>query len=431
MNNTGIIKRVLIILVMFLVAGILSYILVTVDNNKIMNQYNKLINWAELEVDEQELNKEVTPIEGTITLSNYISLRRQDSIDGLAKIEGILPKKVIKNIKDGIESQYYLDSVTAEYYSLCEGIRDLIKQCEYINKLYTAYQTDIGIDDINYCVEYGQGSKDRCELYDYFSMYSTRELKQYFFETHNKWESLVNYMAQKEQLEDGYIDLYYQDEICTNLGYIKSLDVEVLVLNSDMYNSGLEDIQAAKDKGYLMVDRYNETSIEYLSQLNLYRDINFYDGEMKKLASKTISSLFTAEAIDEGSVTSLGNDLTQEELEEELLNIKASASDAEEIHLELDDYQVLEYSLTGKDERDVYYVLYKVKDAEHDIDLIPSKEDMMYELTLKGKAMMAQQQVAQIVMAEVNDIDVTETGESEDGTHTHTNGLDNIINEAD
>lgn len=424
--------KILIVLGMFAVAFIITSFVVNFQIRKQKAEYNKLINWEELKVDEVELNKEVTPIQGTISLEEYIKLREKDSLDGLLKIDGILPTNIVNNIREGIDSQYYLDSVTADYAGLCESIRELIKQCEYINKLYTAYQTDIGIEDIDYCVEYGEGSKDKCDLYDYFVMYSTGDLKQYFIDTHSKWESIVNYTANKENLEDSYIDLYYQNEICTNLKYLNKVNVEVVVVNKDMYDSGIEALQKAKDDGMLLVDNYNETKVDYLTQLNLYRDINFYDGEMVKLADKTISSLFTTEVVDEGSLKQLGTDLTEEELKQQLESIKATTSEATisnaDEQLELENYQVLEYSLTGRDERDVYYILYKVKEAEHNIDMIPSKEDMMYTLTLQAKAMMAQQRVSQIILAEVNDIDVSGLENSDEDTHNHGNELGEILN---
>lgn len=420
-TDNSILIKIGIVLAMFITASIFVVILLHIEQSRRLKEYNHLIDWNSLSVDETLVNRDASPLEGTITFEAYERLRKQDSYDGLSKIDGILPKDIIANIEEGIKSEYYSDSIKADYNDVIGSIKSMVEQCEYINKLYTAYQTDVGIEDIDYCVEYGEGSKDRCDLYDYFITYSTGDLKQYLLDAHSKWESIVNFIAEKEQLDESYIDLYYQDEICTNLNYLDKVDVEVLVLDKDTYSMGLNTIQHLKDNQYLRVSNYNEKDIKYLDQLNLYRDIDFYDGDMVKLADKTISSLFTTKAVDEGSLQSLGTDLSKEELEKQLSQIVATSSDADEEqeHIELEDYQVLEYSLTGQDENDVYYILYKVKEAKHNIDSIPTKEIMLPLLTLRGKAMMAQQEVSEIIMAEINDIDVTDESELEENVHLH------------
>lgn len=416
---TKLVKTASIVVGMFMVAIIIVLIIIGVRDSSLKDKYSQVLDWNSLSVEADAVNKEVTPMEGTISLVDYIEFRHKDSFEGLAKISGILPDSIVGNITDGIESKYYEDSVKADYKELCESITSMVKQCEYVNKLYNAYQNDIGIEDINYCLEYGSGSSEKCDLYDYFVSYSTGVLKDYFIDSHNKYEAVCYYYSQKEQLDESYLDLFYQNEICTNMEYLKKVNVEVIVLNNDTYNLGLEEVQKAKDSKLLMVENYNENMGYYLSQLNLYRDIDFYDGDMVELANKTVSSLFTADVVDEGSMQTIGQNLSQEDLKEQLKGIEATPSEVKVEALEIEGYQVLEYSLTGRDEKDIYYIMYKVKESEHDMSIIPTQEEMTDELTMKGKAMMAQKKVSEIIMAEVEDLDLSDEESVANSIHLH------------
>ena len=158
-----------------------------------------------------------------------------------------------------------------------------------------------------------------------------------------------------------------------------------------------------------------KTKDKALEQLGLYHDINFFDDGFAELAPDTITALFAEDMV--GSNTEyIGQNVSMEEVLEKLKsgeigngNTIASSSETDE-ELEIDGYKSVTFSLTGRDEQDIYYLFFKVNDCEHDVSGIKSREERDEELKLQSAYVEAQKDISAIITAEVEDLAI-ETAE--------------------
>lgn len=379
--------------------------------------YAGYINWDSLKVPEEELDVEgVEVVEGTIGFDRYLQLRKDNTYTELTDRKELMSDAMYKNLIQGIDSKYFYDSIQADYNVLCTGVQGLIGQSQWIKALYSAYEKEIGIEDrrINYCMVPETGS-EICELKQFIQDYTQGDLRQYLMEAHDDWEALINYRKERVVISDGYTDLLYQERLCTDASNIESLNVELMVFGKDLYDSGFTAMDKGVKKGKVYKTSLTESnSITALNELGLYHDMNFFDDDFAPNVSDTISALFSGDMVVENSQY-LGQNLSTDDIVNKLksgdigTSSNAEVKDTGEDTSELENWQSMTISLTGKDERDLYYILYKIKDCKHDMNKVPSFEDIEDELIVAAEAMEAQKDIAAIITAEYEDLDISDT----------------------
>ena len=405
--------------------------------------YTGEILWDELKVDKDLISTEgIEKIDGTIGFDAYLNERRAQEVESINKIKPVVTDAMYKNMMDGLDSQYYYDSVQADYNIICTSISDLVEESQWIKALYDAYEKDIGIGsyDTTECLGLAEGEKT-CDLKEIIQTYTTGELKEYLMDAHDKWESLTNYRKEKVDITDSYMELLYQDSIVTDVTTIKNLEGDVYVVGKDLYDKGPDKITKSMTDGKIQSVLFTEnTKDSALEQLKLYNDINYFDGDFKLVTADTITALFAGDATVD-NVEYLGENLTESELVEALKN-KEQLAENNEGTVELGDlakalseksggtsdiatpsvadakenaqmstlngYVPLTFSLTGYDERDVYYIFFKVNDIEHDMGKVETYNSMKPILEERAKAVEAQKDISAIISAEMNDLQITD-----------------------
>lgn len=405
--------------------------------------YTGEILWEDLKVDEELVSSDgIEKIDGTIGFDAYLKYRMQKEVESINKIKPVIPNAMYENMMEGLESQYYYDSVQADYNIICTSVSDLVEESQWIKALYDAYEKDIGIGSYNTteCLGLAEGIKT-CDLKNIIQTYTTGELQEYLMDAHDKWESLTNYRMGKVDITDSYMELLYQDSIVTDVSTIKNLEGEVFVVGTDLYAKGPDKILKSLDGGKLQKKLFTENTVDSaLEELKLYNDINYFDGDFKLITADTITALFAGDATVD-NVEYLGENLTESELVEALKNkeqlaennegtvelgdlAKAlseksggtsdiatpSVADAEENAqmTTLNGYVPLTFSLTGYDEKDVYYIFFKINEIEHDMGKVETYNSMKPLLETRSKAVEAQKDISAIISAEMNDLQITD-----------------------
>lgn len=394
-----------------------------VNKNIPKREFKQLIDWDSLEASPSENEaKDNDKVEGVIEFEDYFSTRKADARESISKISGLLETDVHENLLVGVESQYFADSCAYDYIDMTYEIDQLLTEATYINSLYDAYKRESGIEYVEICI--GQKDGEKCSLYKYIIKYTSGELKNYLLETHAKWESLVKNAMDKTEVTDSYLNLFYQDSICDNYDYLEDIEVDVATVTNSELDYGIDVLNQNKKK--LHSKKLSKIELDYLKQLELYKDLDFYDEDFQKIAGDTMVKLFADKVVIDNS-TYIGRDLNinSATLSDAIKNIDVPDKEVEyakEDPENLENWLVREYSLTGRNTEDCIYILFKVKKAKH-VDNIPTLEETKDELTYRAKAYMAQLDISDVIYAEINDIEVPEDGEAD------THGENDILRE--
>ena len=255
-------------------------------------------------------------------------------------------------------------------------------------------------------------SQEDCPLKKYIVNYTKGEVFDYLMEAHNKWEADKQVEANRNSVDSTYMNLFYQDAICNDYKYLEDVAVDVILLNSETAGFGLDALQEAYDEGLLEVRHLNYTdNKEAIEKLSLYKDIDYYDDNIKDLATDTIQALFGKDLASNsyylGNFDSLSENKNQEDLTEAIDNMHDYQGDEGGI-----DYNSLNYwhaetlSLTNRNPEDVLYILWKIVPGScRHSENIPTQEDMYEELYPKAKMYVADSLIADAIYAELNNLD--------------------------
>ena len=123
--------------------------------------------------------------------------------------------------------------------------------------------------------------------------YTGQELHDRLMDAHKKWESLVEYRVQNMEPDDNTVNMFYQEEIITNLDYIEDIQVKAYIVNSKLTKlNDAELIEELRAKGKIPTVSVGIEHTDVLKALSLYRSNKFYDENIVGLAAPTITSLF-------------------------------------------------------------------------------------------------------------------------------------------
>ena len=370
------------------------------------NQY-KLADYTTLEAAPSAEDAPTQKIEGTIGFDAYYELSKKEIAENLLKYKNIIGDEVYDGMIAGMESDYFKTAIEYNYNDMINEMTELIEEAWVSSALYDKYKRD-GEE----MPEYEKCAEEDCQLLKYITNYTRGEVHDYLLEAHDKWEVCKLIEASKTSADESYMNLFYQEEICNNYDYLEDIELNVLLLNGSTASLGIDALQEAYDARMLEVKHLTwKDNKEDIKQFNLYKDIDYYDENLKDLAVDTIQMLFGSDLASNSyhigsfdSVDSSNSDLV------------AAINDANEYNQGEDtfdiDYSKIAYwnteslSLVNRNPDDVIYILWKIVpgSCKH-IDAIPPKEEIYSELYEKAKMHIADSMIANAIYAELNDLD--------------------------
>jgi CRISPR/Cas system-associated endoribonuclease Cas2 len=348
----------------------------------------------------EDVNTDKT--EGTIGFDAFYELRRDKAKESLEGVRGIIGDDLYVSYLNGLDTTYFKNSVEYDYNDLLNDMDEVLKEAGTIEALYNLYA------DSNEMPEYTTCADEDCSLLSFIENYTRDDLHDYLKERHDMWESVIQVEADRTNVSESYLNLFYQDEVCSKLDYVDKVQVEVILLNKDTYELGFDTLQTAYDNGQIESKFFDETNKSYLENFSLYKDIDFYDGTFKDLTVDTFQSLFAKDVVQNsvylGEVGSASEDNST--LIDKLKEIGAPTSDEEVIdYTKLENWNSETLSLGGRNEDDVIYILWKIVpgSCEHTLQ-IPAQSELKDELEREAKEYLAGRTVSDTIYAEVNDL---------------------------
>lgn len=412
----------------------------------------------------QSANETATATEGAVDLDEFAELSVATITDSFASIRDVLGDSLYLSLINGMTTDYFRDSMEYDYADFNNQVDDMLIEAQYIEQLYGRYQIDHPgeLETFTGCT-----TGEKCDMKTFIDRYTTGELKEYLDSAHQKWESLVYYERSQQEVDDSYLEMYYQDEVVANFDYIDKYDVSFIVLNSEQFAKDFDELQEAYDKGYIPETRLtNYTDVkardnltivpsrESLNQFPLYRDINFYDGTFADLAADTIQQFFVQDVMDSaqylgGSELATNSDALEDAVRQLTgdgntlsgSSIRITNEDGEEVYQEgepeastdetqkdvfnldtsqIENWHVTQVSLTNRNENDILFILWRINRIEHTLD-IPDLNSVRDDLELKAKTALAQEKLSAVIYAELNQLSDEEVEEFTDnlwGEHT-------------
>lgn len=412
----------------------------------------------------QSADETTTATEGVVDLDEFAELSVATITDSFASIRDVLGDSLYLSLINGMTTDYFRDSMEYDYADFNNQVDDMLIEAQYIEQLYGRYQIDHPgeLETFTGCT-----TGEKCDMKTFIDRYTTGELKEYLDSAHQKWESLVYYERSQQEVDDSYLEMYYQDEVVANFDYIDKYDVSFIVLNSEQFAKDFGELQEAYDKGYIpetrltnytdVKDRDNLTIVpsrESLDQFPLYRDINFYDGTFADLAADTIQQFFVQDVMDSaqylgGSELATNSDALEDAVRQLTgdgntlsgSSIRITNEDGEEVYQEgepeastdetqkdvfnldtsqIENWHVTQVSLTNRNENDILFILWRINRIEHTLD-IPDLNSVRDDLELKAKTALAQEKLSAVIYAELNQLSDEEVEEFTDnlwGEHT-------------
>lgn len=412
----------------------------------------------------QSADETTTATEGVVDLDEFAELSVATITDSFASIRDVLGDSLYLSLINGMTTDYFRDSMEYDYADFNNQVDDMLIEAQYIEQLYGRYQIDHPgeLETFTGCT-----TGEKCDMKTFIDRYTTGELKEYLDSAHQKWESLVHYERSQQEVDDSYLEMYYQDEVVANFDYIDKYDVSFIVLNSEQFDKDFDELQEAYDKGYIpetrltnytdVKDRDNLTIVpsrESLDQFPLYRDINFYDGTFADLAADTIQQFFVQDVMDSaqylgGSELATNSDALEDAVRQLTgdgntlsgSSIRITNEDGEEVYQEgepeastdetqkdvfnldtsqIENWHVTQVSLTNRNENDILFILWRINRIEHTLD-IPDLNSVRDDLELKAKTALAQEKLSAVIYAELNQLSDEEVEEFTDnlwGEHT-------------
>ena len=344
-----------------------------------LNIAYKTVNWSKIKYELDAVDV-VEPIGGAVTQDSYHKVRMAASAETILKLKDVLPEKFLNNLLNGVQSNYYKDVVYSEYTETLKEIRDMYAQSEYILKMYDDYKSLDGFKDFEGC------HSETCQLKKFIDSYTGQELHKYLTEVHQKWESLIEYQMTRVAVDDDTLNMFYQEEIITNLDYLESIQVTAYIINSKLVNKNDSNfVEKLKDKGKIPTTTLTLDNREALEMLSLYRSDKFYDDNIIGLAAPTLSKIL--QDYTGGNII----DLTGvEDIKEAIRNIKPPEASKRTAIMDL---PYAEYSLVEQSKDDIIRIYFDIEQIKH-IDNMPKVNDIKDKLEYKAKVYLAELDIA-------------------------------------
>lgn len=349
-------------------------------------------------------------VEGTIGFDAFYKVTKERALKKLDNARVILGDDLYNAYKKGLDSAYYRQGVEYDYNDFINDIDEVIRQADLIEALYNYYAETHDMPAYEKCFE------EDCSLLDFIETYTRDEIHDYLKERHDMWESLLLVEAKDKEIDDSYINLFYQDEICSEYDYIDKIQVELMTLTKDQYEMGVEAIQDAYDKGYIDTKILDESDIDALSELALYRDIDFYDEGFKELAVDTFNNYFASEVLSNsvylGALATDSNASKEDQMKEMLDNVDTERQVPDKDWSAIENWHTEQFSLEERNADDVIYLLWKiVPGSVKHTGNIPTKESIYDDLLERSQYYIANSLISDTIYAEMNDLTEEEVHE--------------------
>ena len=200
-------RKIAIAVVVSIIASILVYGVVIYKRTLSLAQAG--IKWDSISY-EVESGDAVESLGGAVTVDSYHKVRMAASVETIKKLSDALTDDVFNNLVDGVQSDYYKDTVYSEYNQTIEELKQLVEQSEYIGDLYYDLKHMDGFTDFKGC---HTDNKDGCVLKQFIDSYTGGELNDYLNETHRQWESIIEYKSKLIEADDDLVGALYQEEL--------------------------------------------------------------------------------------------------------------------------------------------------------------------------------------------------------------------------
>lgn len=350
-------------------------------------------------------------VDGTIGFDAFYDATKQRKKESLEKVRGIIGDDLYIQYLNGLDSDYFKQGVEYDYNDFLNDLDVMLQESDLIEALYNLYAKD------NEMPKYEKCHDEDCNLLTFIDTYTRGELHDYLRERHDMWESVLQVEAERTNVDDSYVNLFYQDEVCANYSYISKIQVEVMLLTKEQYELGYEALQEAYEAGNIPTTILNETTRNYLEPLTLYRDIDYYTGDFKNLTVDTFNTYFASEVINNsvylGELATDSNAASKEDqLKEMLEGIEQPVEVEEKDWSAIENWHVERFSLEDRNENDLIYILWKIVtgSCEHTLE-IPSLDSIREDLEEKARYYIADKMVSDTIYAELNQLTEEEVHE--------------------
>ena len=330
------------------------------------------VDYSTLKYD-VKLTEKTNTADYLIKFKDFCKVMADNRRDELSKLKPIIDKgendsdmniDIYDNMISGIDTEYFRAYCASEYQRLYANVSNMLAQMPYINMEWEKYK-DKGIKKLDACVI------PDCDVLDYYKKYVTGDMYDMLVDAHLKYESMINYEAnQIKDADKDYKEMFYLENICTDVDNIQDIDLTLTFKNSDGASFGSK-------KCIVKDGNIGERERGILENIELYRSYDFYDGEFAHVASNAVNSMCITYDKD--------------------MNIQY-----------VKDLNV-EYSLCDKmDAKDDYKLNVKINSIKHK-DKLLSPSEIDDELTRKSKLMEGQVIVYDNVMKNIENSKATES----------------------
>lgn len=335
-------------------------------------QYNGVYSWDELRNGLGDITVDMSNVTSDMyDLTEYIDIRRNRAVRSVDDMEasGLLPKKYANYMRDGINSNYF-DAVCSMDYG--EYISDVTQFIKMVNIL-------IGMED-NYGNKHNTSCEDACSFMAYITENINNKGISFDIEgAHNKWHSVIESQINELELLEQDIEYYYELEICCDMRYISSIDVETKIILPKQITMGTFWMNLwHKNLFTRMFTEHNkltESDTDALSYINLAYDAQLYDDKVADKAAYLLISM--RDKIEDGTsnnglsivdITGIEN----ENIADYVDSVRKKDNSVNDI---MSTSKFLSLSISGYNRGEQLYLVYDVISCEH-IDDIPSKQEL-------------------------------------------------------
>lgn len=354
--------------------GGVSYYKTTKD---IQYRMTSLPDWEKVGIGQYDVKIEER--DGIISLEDYVVIRQEKSKEELEKSKNILGEELYNWYLEGIGSDYFTHSCIVDYEEMVEQVKALSTDGELFKELLNTVDKDKRIEPVTEC------HSEDCEMAKFIESYTVGEVKEALLEVHKNYETLLEYYIDIVELSDDDLQLAYQEELVTNLDYVKDINVDIRIVNPLLLEVGDTAIEYADKAGKIETRTFNKDYLEDLRIMPLYNDKDFYSVALASKAPSLMSQLLGSKS---GIITNNENIVNVTDVVDLDSWIAKQEPPKENSSKSINDANYTTYRLTGYDIYDAVKVIYDVKSVEHGD--FPTLDEVREKVEAKAKLYIAE-----------------------------------------
>ena len=256
------------------IGGVIASLIVVVNFFVFMiftDEYTGYYSWDRLNnLGEHNLNLKSDPI--YIDINNYLNIRYNEvaeELDGMHE-SGLITDDIYNYMKDGLQSEYFENSMLIEYEQYQKDTDTFIEICNHIRNIDYGHSHD----EEHMCYE-------GCKFQQYLDQYIPKEKQGEFVDAHKKYHEVIEEQYENLGLSDGELKYFYESFVASDLDNIEEIEVKLTYLtakNLEM-NDKLMNWYVRSSIGNILNNHKTITleNKEALKYLNLSIDAGLYD----------------------------------------------------------------------------------------------------------------------------------------------------------